>query len=129
MKRFTFLLSLVLIISMINFGYAQSSGGGGGGGSGGGDSLGLRFIDPLDGAIMGSPLKDALVSVRTDVNTHCEFTGQVCDGSNCKDISYRECIFCDLDSAYFSSSSSYWDKVEGWAYEITANCRDESGNL
>ena len=133
MKGKTILLSvLVLLIMFLGlpvFATAQSSGGGsGGGGSGGGSSLGLRFAEPSDGANVGSPLRDVLVQVRTDVNAHCTFTGQACNGGDCKDINYRECVFCDLDSSYFTLHNSYWDNVEGWSYEVNTNCRDESGN-
>ena len=101
---------------MVSFGYAQTSGGGGGGGTTG-SSLGLRFAEPSDGANVGSPLRDVLVQVRTDVNAHCTFTGQACNGDDCKDIAYRECIFCDLDSSYFTLHNSYWDNVAGYSHQ------------
>ena len=129
MKKLLLPVLLILAVTMISFGYAQTSGGGGGGGSSGGSSLGLYIAEPSNGTTFVNSNVDILIQARTAIEASCDFSAKVCDDSNvCKDIIYKSCPFCDLDSSYFTLANAYYDAVPGWDYNVKVTCRNASGS-
>ena len=125
--RFKYILLFIFLTFPIAFAQTDSSGSSGNGGQGG-SSLGL-VITPTNGTIFISPNVDILVSTFSNVELNCKFTGRIYNELNeYKDITYKNCPFCNLKDSYFTLANAYYDAVSGWNYKVDISCNDKSGN-